>query len=320
LALFGPERSGRRCPFAGAEQTSQLDGPTSENDPETAATPSPIVNRMNSNVASFCFSLALTIDHRQKAVHYAARNLVLANIRARNLSVGLSMSLLGKAAVAMWWNVRLDQRSEFGDWHSHEHFPERMSIPGFRRGSRWTSTLDVEGFFVLYELEKYEILTSKGYLDRLNAPTVWSTKMMPHHLNMVRSQCRVGASFGGGVATSLATIRLSPEAGRETSLETAVLATLRELASTPGLTGAHLLITDTPKTSVPTTEQQIRGLDGAADWIVLVSGYDPEIVELVISSKLPTPALRNLGAQENVTAGHYRLAFTMNPQDVAATA
>ncbi len=170
-----------------------------------------------------------------------------------------------------------------------------MSIPGFRRGSRWTSTLDGEGFFVLYELETYEILTSRGYLDRLNAPTVWSTKMMPHHLNMVRSQCRVGASFGGGVATSLATIRLSPEAGREAGLETAVVATLRELASKPGLTGAHLLITDTPKTGGPTTEQQIRGLDGAADWIVLLSGYDPQVVELVVSGKLSTPALRKHG-------------------------
>ena len=84
------------------------------------------------------------------------------------------MSLLGKAAVAMWWSVRPEQRSEFGDWHSHEHFPERMSIPGFRRGSRWSSTTDAEGFFVLYELEQYEVLTSKGYLDRLNAPTPWS--------------------------------------------------------------------------------------------------------------------------------------------------
>ena len=110
------------------------------------------------------------------------------------------MSLLGKATVAMWWSIRPEKRSEFSDWHSHEHFPERMSIPGFRRGSRWTSTLDGEGFFVLYELETYETLTSKGYLDRLNAPTPWSTKMMPHHLNMVRSQCRVGASFGGGLA------------------------------------------------------------------------------------------------------------------------
>ena len=100
------------------------------------------------------------------------------------------MSLLGKAAVAMGWSVRPEQRAEFGDWHSHEHFPERMSIPGFRRGSRWSSTTDAEGFFVLYELEQYEVLTSNGYLDRLNAPTPWSTRMMPHHLGMVRSQCR----------------------------------------------------------------------------------------------------------------------------------
>ncbi|MEY9587833.1 hypothetical protein ABIA06_000124 [Bradyrhizobium yuanmingense] len=112
------------------------------------------------------------------------------------------MSLLGKAAVAMWWSVRPEQRSEFGDWHSHEHFPERMSIPGFRRGSRWTSMTDAEGFFVLYELEHYDVLTSNGYLGRLNAPTPWSTKMMPHHLCMLRSQCRIAASFGGGIAGS----------------------------------------------------------------------------------------------------------------------
>ena len=61
----------------------------------------------------------------------------------------------GTAAVAMWWDMAPALRSEFEDWHSHEHFPERMSIPGFRRGSRWASD-DGEGFFVLYELEDYE--------------------------------------------------------------------------------------------------------------------------------------------------------------------
>ncbi|MFK4539319.1 hypothetical protein ABIA00_007502 [Bradyrhizobium ottawaense] len=144
------------------------------------------------------------------------------------------MSLLGKAAVAMWWSVRPEQRSEFGDWHSHEHFPERMSIPGFRRGSRWTSTTDAEGFFVLYELEQYEVLTSSGYLDRLNAPTPWSAKMMPHHLGMVRSQCRVASSFGGGVATSLATIRLSPQAGRETELQTRLSENAQRIGAAAG--------------------------------------------------------------------------------------
>ena len=150
------------------------------------------------------------------------------------------MSLLGQAALAMWWNVRPEHRSEFGDWHSHEHFPERLAIPGFKRGSRWTSTLDADGFFILYELEAYETLTSKAYLDRLNAPSPWSTKMMPHHLNMIRSQCRVAASFGRGVATSLATIRLSAETGREENLKTAIMEKLRALPSKPGLTGAHL--------------------------------------------------------------------------------
>jgi hypothetical protein len=226
------------------------------------------------------------------------------------------MSLLGQAAVAMWWKVRPEQRSEFGDWHSHEHFPERMSIPGFRRGSRWTSTLDAEGFFVLYELERYETLTSKGYLDRLNAPTPWSVKMMPHHLSMVRSQCRVAASFGGGIARSLATMRLSPDAGREIDLKTMLVEMLRELAAKPGLTGAHLLLTDTPKTNAPTTEQQIRGADVIADWIVLLSGYDPDVTEKVVADRLPSSALRLAGARENPTIGHYTLAFTMTPLDL----
>lgn len=229
------------------------------------------------------------------------------------------MSLLGKAAVAMWWSVRAEQRAEFGDWHSHEHFPERMSIPGFRRGSRWTSATDADGFFVLYELAEYEVLTSKGYLDRLNAPTPWSAKMMPHHLGMVRSQCRIVGSFGGGVAASLATIRLSPQTGRDAELQAHVSNTLGALAQKPGLTGAHLLHTDTPRTSAPTAEQRIRGNDGAADWIVLLSGYDADAIEGVIASPLSPESLGVMGAQANPAIGRYRLAFTMTPQDVAVT-
>lgn len=228
------------------------------------------------------------------------------------------MSLLGQAALAMWWNVRPEQRAEFADWHAHEHFPERMSVPGFRRGSRWASTLETQGFFVLYELERYETLTSKAYLDRLNAPTPWSTKMMPHHLGMVRSQCRVAASFGGGVASSLATIRLSPDAGREMDLKTALVEVLRKLPTKPGLTGAHMLLTDTPKTSAPTVEQQMRGADAVADWIVLLSGYDPDAVQKNVAGRFSPSALRLAGAREDPTIGHYRLAFTMTPRDLAA--
>jgi hypothetical protein len=69
------------------------------------------------------------------------------------------MPMLGEAAVAMWWNMVPSQRAEFEDWHSHEHFPERMGIPGFLRGSRWAKVDGGEGFFVIYELDCYEKLT-----------------------------------------------------------------------------------------------------------------------------------------------------------------
>ncbi|HEY9237551.1 MAG TPA: hypothetical protein VIP10_01820, partial [Burkholderiaceae bacterium] len=128
------------------------------------------------------------------------------------------MPLLGRAAVAMWWSIAPAHRSEFEDWHSHEHLPERLGIPGFLRGSRWASATGGDGFFVMYELAAYETLTSPGYFARLNAPTPWSQAMMPRHRDMVRSQCRVWESHGGGLAGAMLTVRLSPQPDRADAL------------------------------------------------------------------------------------------------------
>jgi hypothetical protein len=78
------------------------------------------------------------------------------------------------------------------------------------------------------------------------------------------------------------------------------------------------LLTDPPKTSSPTTEQQIRGADRAADWILLLSGYDPDVVQKVVADQLSSSALRIAGACDNPTIGRYRLAFTVTPHDLAA--
>ena len=49
--------------------------------------------------------------------------------------------MLGRAAVAMWWDVPPEVRAEWEDWHSHEHMPERLGIPGFLRGTRWIASI-----------------------------------------------------------------------------------------------------------------------------------------------------------------------------------
>jgi len=93
---------------------------------------------------------------------------------------------------------------------------------------------------------------------------------------------------------------------------------LADIPSKAGLTGAHLLMTDTPRTSGLTTEQQIRGSDGVADWIVLISGYEPAVVADVVSTQFSAASLRGMSAKENPAIGQYRLAYAMTSQDVTA--
>ena len=87
--------------------------------------------------------------------------------------------MLGTAALAMWWDMAPAMRDEFQHWHTHEHFPERLAVPGFLRASRWEHAAGGEGFFILYEVHDFDVLTSQAYLDHLNAPTPWSTRLMP---------------------------------------------------------------------------------------------------------------------------------------------
>ena len=216
------------------------------------------------------------------------------------------MALLGKAAIAMWWDMAPDWRTEFEDWHSHEHFPERMGIPGFQRGSRWADAGGGEGFFVLYELDRYETLVSDGYLGRLNQPTPWSSRLMPEHRNMVRSQCQVLESAGSALGGHMLTLRCSPASGGAQPLRAYLRDQAQACAMRPGTTGAHLLQTQTPDIAA-TTEQKIRGGDRAADWIYLVCGYDRQALEAALDSALAPAALQAHGA----LALDYARVFTL---------
>lgn len=229
------------------------------------------------------------------------------------------MSLLGPAAIAMWWDMAPAHRSEFEDWHSHEHFPERLGIPGFLRGSRWADASGGNGFFVMYELDAYETLSSPHYLARLNNPTPWSTKLMPHHSHMVRSLCRVLDSFGGGAGRAMLTLRLSPAPGRDHELRQYLRGVLSAAPQRPGVTGGHLLRTETPAIA-QTQEQKIRGgADAAADWVVLAGGYDTDALRSLSQAELGAQALAAAGALPAQASSVYELRLAVTPADLQST-
>ncbi|HVL56080.1 MAG TPA: hypothetical protein VM491_06225 [Burkholderiaceae bacterium] len=225
------------------------------------------------------------------------------------------MALLGTAALAMWWDIAPEVRADFEHWHTHEHFPERLAIAGFRRASRWTDACGGDGLFVLYELASHDVLSSPAYVERLNAPTPWSTRLMPHHRNMVRSQCRVVATRGAVLARVLLTVRLAATHAAQPRLQQALCALVDELPRRPGLAGAHLLRHQPPPVAT-TTEQRLRGgSDGVAGWIVLVSAYDDSACDAMIDRELCANARDAIGATAG-SIGRYRLSASALPQDL----
>ena len=96
------------------------------------------------------------------------------------------MPLLGAAAMLLSFDVAEEAIAEHDDWHTHEHLPERLSIPGFLRGSRWVSSNAKPRYFVMYEVAQLATLQSDAYLERLNRPSPWTSRMMTHYRGMNR--------------------------------------------------------------------------------------------------------------------------------------
>jgi hypothetical protein len=225
------------------------------------------------------------------------------------------MALRGSAALAMWWDMAPGMQKEFENWHTHEHFPERLGIPGFLRSSRWTDADRGEGVFVLYELDTFAVLSSAPYLARLNAPTPWSTALMPHHRNMVRAQSHVEASYGGVVARYATTLRFSIGAGSAHALMAAVLPQFQKMTEEAGAVGAHILRHETPRIE-QTVEQKIRGVaDTPGDWVLIACGYAREGAERMVQRISTDATFRDLATEERKW-NTYALSYSALPSDV----
>ena len=104
------------------------------------------------------------------------------------------MSLLGSAVLVNWGGIRPDKEKDYNQWHSKEHMPERISLPGFLRGYR---AMGIEGtnlnhkYFMMYEAKNKEVFVSKEYLERLNNPTKWTKEILSNYTSPSRTICSV---------------------------------------------------------------------------------------------------------------------------------
>ena len=226
------------------------------------------------------------------------------------------MPLLGKAAMLLSFDIVEDAVAEHDEWHTHEHLPERLSIPGFIRGTRWVSLHGKPRYFVMYEVAQLATLQSEAYLERLNHPSPWTTRMMPNYRDMTRGFCAVSGSLGMGMGHLGLLIRFKPETPAESSLRAWLLDdVLPRLPARRGLGSAHLF--EGALTPAMTTEQRIRGADARVDWTLLVTGYDTDALAMLSQDDLGRARLETHGGTA-VTEGMYELQYALSEREVQA--
>jgi hypothetical protein len=225
------------------------------------------------------------------------------------------MPLLGSAAMLLSFDVTSPEIAEHDDWHTHEHLPERLSIPGFLRGTRWVVLRGQPRYLVLYEVANLAVLASDAYLARLNNPSAWTSKMMPHYRGMNRGLCSVTGSFGLGMGQLALLIRFSPDAGAAEPLRQWLLQeALPRLPPMPGVGSVHLL--EAAATPVMTNEQRIRGADAGMHWALLVTGYGEAALATLAQAELAASRLAQHGAQ-SVSDALYRADYSLSRAEIA---
>ena len=191
------------------------------------------------------------------------------------------MSLAGLGAVCIWHDLLPEARDEFHQWHNREHMPERVGIPGFRRGRRYVALSGTPQYFNLYEADSAEVLGGQDYLNRLNAPTEWTRRVVPSFRNVSRSICSVAHTDGVGQGGFMLTQRFDiEETDRARVVEVMRQRLLPPLSDRKGIAGVHLCLADQSISKLETAEKKARAdTTMVPPWIVLIEGNSSRDVE-----------------------------------------
>ena len=221
------------------------------------------------------------------------------------------MPLRGRAFLPMWSGLLPGYERELDRWHTIEHMPERLGVPGFLRGRRYMHTKASDHtMFILYEAAHIETFRSPGLLARLNDPTEWSNRVQPGLVNFIRGACRTLISLGEGVGGALLAIRVSGQIGDKVEAGHSLASTAPAIARLHGVTAVHIGQHVPESTSGETAETRLRPTTSTPvySFVVLVEGIGITELEAVTPDVVDIATKASSGSCE---AGVYRLAYLL---------
>jgi hypothetical protein len=196
-----------------------------------------------------------------------------------------SMPQPATGMLLVWTDVPSAEQDDFNEWYDREHLSDRVSVPGFVSGRRYRAVSGTPEFFAVYETRDPGVLASSAYRDKLQHPTPWSRRVMPHFRNTIRGVCERTGRAGFGAGGFVATLRFAPDPAHRWPLRQWLNAA--GLARAAGRTGVMAITVaegqdaaaDKHTAKEPTAELALRGgSDRVVDWAILLEGVSPELI------------------------------------------
>ena len=220
------------------------------------------------------------------------------------------MALLGKGALLNWGGVLPKHDFDYNLWHSLEHMPERMSVKGFLRAFRCVGlkgTNDNDKYFMMYDVKNKDILSSKQYLNRLNNPTDWTSKILSKYVYPSRAICEVikSKSLANGLSGFFVTIRYLSQNNDIKYFYNIP----DEIMSQNGIFSIHCFQSDKKISLIKTKEKVIRSFQGKEDEIIDYA----VVIECLNVNKVKKFLLNNLKikSDKKIKINYYQLQHVM---------
>lgn len=196
--------------------------------------------------------------------------------------------------LAIWNDCAQGHEAAYEAWYMREHLPERLGLPGFRRGRRYVAVRPGPEFFTYYETDRPEVLGTADYLDRVGDPTPMTRQMMTSvFLNMNRTVCRVVGRAGYARGAFSAVLRMT-SAPPEANLK----AVVAELNGQDGIARAEAWVATLNDASADNAEAKLRGGDdqiGACVFVDTLREADADKALGLMAARLSgTPGLYRL--------------------------
>jgi hypothetical protein len=216
----------------------------------------------------------------------------------------------GAGFLAIWSDVAPHVETDYLHWLTREHTGERVGIPGFLEVRVFRALLaDVNRFFILYELQSADVVGAPAYIERLNAPTPWSQRIMPNLRNFVRGGGREVASSGIGQGGFVSALPIGHPVPDDAEAIVSRLSRLDRIAA------VRMFATDAAQTSIKTNEKSIRARDQSFESLILIEGLDEAAVRAALAVMAETAPGLAVGLDQAVL---YRQFFCLDRRFLGA--